>query len=320
MRWSYSLHGMMKRCQRQLVFAHVVASPTSKEPERHEAYLLKQLQQISAWQGNLVHKVLAREIPLILQTKQSLDASALTDRVMCLAQRQFAFSSAHSYRQPGTTKTRTGDDYCALFAHEYGQEITDNCVARASEAATLCFGNLISQKDFLHLLYAGSRHVAEPRLNVRFDGSSLMAVPDLVFASNDGCLSVVDWKIGNSETSDYTYQLLVYALAVVLCGLWARVCEQGLNLYEVNLLRNYVRKHHIDQERLREAEDFIYRSLVDLEAIVSEITYANLNLDDFEVAQRPTTCQYCNFNRLCESKFHTEEQLKGAAIVRGRLL
>lgn len=320
MRWSYSLHRMMKRCQRQLAFAHIVASPTSIDPERHEAYLLKQLQQVSAWQGNLVHRVLARDVPLALQAGQALKPSALTDSVLRLAERQFAFSAAHRYRQLGTNKTGVGDDYCALFVHEYEQDVADDFVATVQESASLCFENLASQKGFLGLLGAGSWHVAEPRLTFPFNGTSLMAVPDIVFTGPDGRLSVVDWKVGNSETSDYTNQLLVYALAVVLSGRWSGVTERGLDLYEVNLLKNHIRQHHIDQERLQEAEDFVYRSLVDLEALVRDISYRDLDLNEFQAAERLTTCRYCNFGRMCVREFRGAGQVQKAAVVQGRLL
>ena len=52
----------MRRCQRLFVFGQVMASHNARDPLRHEAYLLKQLQSLSTWQGSVVHKVLATSV------------------------------------------------------------------------------------------------------------------------------------------------------------------------------------------------------------------------------------------------------------------
>jgi hypothetical protein len=65
MRWSYSAHLMMRRCQRQLIFSQLVARPSAKaSPERREAFVLKQLQELPAWRGHVLHQTLATHLPL----------------------------------------------------------------------------------------------------------------------------------------------------------------------------------------------------------------------------------------------------------------
>lgn len=76
----------------------------------------------------------------------------------------------------------------------------------------------------------------------------------------------MDWKIGESETSDYSRQLLVYALAVARSGQWPGVDAEAVRLSEVNLLKNQIRQHAVTQERLEEAEDFACRGVSELRA------------------------------------------------------
>src|SRR4051794_24761769 len=110
MRWSYSAHTTLRRCQRQYIFGHMMAAHNAKDPLRREAYILKQLQQVSAWQGSVVHAVLASQFVPALRIGRAPRPSALCPAAIDLARRQFAFSAAKRYREPGLTKSAAGPD------------------------------------------------------------------------------------------------------------------------------------------------------------------------------------------------------------------
>src|SRR5919108_3621035 len=149
MKWSYSVHTAMRRCQRLLVFAHVMASHNARDPVRREAYLLKQLQHLSAWQGSLVHKVLATTFLEDLRAARPIDPTALTTAAWDLAQRQLAFSAARRYRKRGQTKREAGDEYCALFEHEHAWTVTPEALRGVRANVARCFENLAAQRKFL---------------------------------------------------------------------------------------------------------------------------------------------------------------------------
>ena len=318
MRWSYSSHTALRRCQRLFALSRLVASHAARDPVRREAYILKQLQHVSAWQGSLVHRVLATEFIPAVRSRRTVDKAALSAAARRLAERQFAFSAAKRYRAPGATKNGAGADYCALFGHEFGVEIEPETPSRVFDAAAGCFENLMSQTEFLGQLRAGRDHAAELSLTFRLEDATIAATPDLIFRSGPGKLAVVDWKIGRSETSDYTTQLLIYALAVIRSGRWLGLSADGLELYEVNLLQNYVRRHALDNERLEAAEDFIYRSLMELKRLGAGASYDEVNLSEFDVAGRPTTCRYCSFRELCALTLLEEGRPEKAEAVQGR--
>ena len=299
MRWSYSSHTTMRRCQRLFFFGNVLASHNARDMQRREAYLLKQLQHLSTWQGSIVHTVLATEFLADIRARHPLNVTALTSTAQRIASRQFAFSAAKKYREQGQTKRVAGRDYCALFEHEYGLEISAERVAEVHTTLAKCFEHLAGQQEFLARLYSGSGHVTEQLLNIPFKGGNVAAMPDLVYVGSDGRVVVVDWKIAESETSDYSWQLLVYALAVIQCGRWPKAHAETIDLYEANLLKNQIRSHPVSVQRLRDAEDFIYRSIVEQEALVGHRGLDDLDANEFEVAERPNTCSYCNFSSLC---------------------
>jgi len=299
MKWSISAHNAMRRCQRLFVFGQLMASHNARDQLRREAYLLKQLQSISTWRGSIVHKVLATAFLSDVQEGRAIDPAGLSSVAHDLARRQFAFSAAKRYREPGQTKGASGDEYCALYEHEYGQEIPPEQLDTVYATITRCFEHLAGQEAFLARLSAGSAHLAEQPLNFSLAGATITATLDLVYRDANGRLVVVDWKVADSETSDYSWQLLVYALAVARCGRWPTVRADAIELYEANLLRNQVHQHSISAQRLQEAEDFIYRSLVERDALVGKDRFDDLDLDEFEVAERPGTCYHCNFGSLC---------------------
>jgi hypothetical protein len=319
MRWSYSVHTAMRRCQRLLVFAHVMASHNARDPERREAYIVKQFQHLSAWQGNLVHKVLATAFLADLRAARPINPTALAEVALDLALRQFAFSAARRYYESGQTKRAAGDEYCALSEHEYGWEITPGALRRVYANVVRCFKNLAAQTKFLAHLYAGLEHVAEQPLTFRLSGATVAATPDLMFLRPDGQPTVVDWKVAESETSDYSRQVLIYALAVARSGQWPGVSAEAIRLYEVNLLKNQVRQHPVTAERLEETEDFIYRSVVELETLVGSGRFGDLDLDEFEVAEKPATCSYCNFRLLCIRRLEAVGRYAEARMVQRRL-
>jgi PD-(D/E)XK nuclease superfamily len=319
MKWSYSVHTAMRRCQRLLVFAHVMASHNARDPLRREAYVLKQLQHLSAWQGSLVHKVLATTFLDDLRAARPVNAPALAAAAQDVAQRQLAFSAARRYRQPGQTKRAAGDAYCALSEHELGWEITAEALRGVHATITRCFENLAAQTTFLARLYAGVEHVAEYPLSFRLNDATVAATPDLVFLRVDGQPTVVDWKVTESETNDYSRQVLIYALAVARCGHWPRVSTEAIELYEVNLLKNRIRQHPVTAERLDATEDFIYRSIMELETLVGDGRFGDLDLDEFEVAERPATCSHCNFRLLCIRQLEAMGRAAEAHLVQGRL-
>src|SRR5207248_158777 len=91
----------MRTCQRRLFLGNAMASHAARDVNRREAYLLIQLSQLAAWQGSIVHRVLATDFQKIVQSGRSIDPAALTATACHLARRQFAFSEARRYREPG---------------------------------------------------------------------------------------------------------------------------------------------------------------------------------------------------------------------------
>jgi len=309
----------MRRCQRQLVFSHVLASHSARNSDRREAYVLKQLRDLSAWQGSLIHTVLATAGLRAIRHKQPLAVGHLVARTVDLAERQLAFSAARRYREPGQSKSAAGDAYCALVEHERGLEMPVDVLTQVEHTARRCFQYLAGQTAFLADLYAGSGHLAEEPVYVRIDGVLVVAVLDLVFVNSRGRVSIVDWKVAQSERSDYSRQMLVNAFVSMQSGRWPVARNGSVCVYEVNLLKNEIRPRDVDAQRLDDIEDFVYRGVTDFKTLLGDGTADDIDLNEFDVAASHRVCLHCRFQPLCVAQLTGAPQPEPAGAIQGGL-
>lgn len=298
-----------------------MASAVARDQDRREAYILKQLQSIEQWQGSVVHEVLATDLltPRVLAA-QSLRTDLLIRSARDLARRQFSFSESRRYREPGQTKTGAGTDYCALIDHERGQTVGQATLDGVDSTIVQCLTNLGKHSEIVRLIRGGSRHQTESMHHFRLaPGLPLgMAMLDLVFVSASGKTVIIDWKV-TKGLGDYRQQMLVYALAVTRSTSWQSVGPDDVELYEVNLLKDDVRRHQITREMLDEAEDFVYGSLFELQALIDGRTYEDLDLNEFEIPEKPIICQYCTLEPLCTRLLIEAGRPEAAVVIQGRL-
>ncbi len=317
-KWSYSADGTRRRCQRQLAYNQVVASHNARDSLRREVYVLKQVQQVRAWQGSLVHGVLATTFLGWLRVRQQPDPAVLTALAVARARRQFAFSAAQRYRQP-TSKASAGDDYGALFEHEFGSTLAVSDLGRVEENIATAFRNLVSQRELLAELYGGWNQRSEWPLRLVQGGMAVSANLDLISLRQRGEPTIVDWKVSESESSDYARQLQVYAWALIRSGGWPQERAEQLNLYEVNLLKNLVHKHPFDADRLAETEGFVDEGIAALRAVLGEGRYEADLLARLPIAEQEQACRYCPYQRLCPQQLSAEGRPQEAQIVLERV-
>ena len=296
--WSISAHNSVRRCQHQFIFQQVMASHNARDPDRREAHTLRQLRGLAEWRGHLVHLALERYFIPALKQRRLITKEELTSRTVDLAKRQFRFSKQGKYKEIGVTKTAAGDDFLALREHEYGIAIEEGELDKLFEEVNQCYVFLYAQEKFLSFLGRGKWYATEPTLNFRVSGFLVAARLDLVMAYASGSrLLIVDWKIGDSQTSDYSRQLRLYALAAL--HRWPNYRVENLTLVEANLLRGKFTKHLINEAELLKMEDFIYRSCSDIGALLDGHGFELEDLENSGYANSPMSCEFCKFQRLC---------------------
>ncbi len=139
--------------------------------------------------------------------------------------------------------------------------------------------------------------MAETNLPFKIDNVSISAIADLIIKKTDNNYLLIDWKAGQSGTSNYSLQLLTYAMGIL--SRWNNVSIENLEAYEVNLLMNKVTNHQITPERISDIEDFILMSANQIEDLTEGKKYDISKLDDFNYANTERSCRTCKFRSLC---------------------
>jgi len=299
MRWSISAHNTFRRCQRQYLFGQIMASHNARDPERREAFLLKQLQGLPAWQGNLVHKGIQKYVVPWLANRSLPNSDDVIRQTLAMADRQIAFSSSCQFRADGQSKQSAGDSYCALFEHEYGIDITSERLRGVHETVSRCLRNLFDQQDFLDQLRHHWGHRPEFRTDFRVGGTRVAVQLDLLCFKEDRTPIIVDWKVAGSESSDYSHQAMTYALSLLRSPTCANIQADSISVYEVNLLKNQIKPHIVTENKIVETENFIFQSIEEMKSLAGDGRFESQHVEDYELAGSVMSCIYCNFRKLC---------------------
>jgi hypothetical protein len=294
--WSCSAHSAFRRCQLQYFFGYKLAAAKSLDPARREAWVLSQLQDLSRWRGRLVDYGMEHILVPALKAGRLPSVDDMIQATLAVARRQWEFSLGRHYRQPGLRKGQCKDDFCALYEHEYGVVIGDAERQRVEVEVAEAFRSLFRLTDFLEHLRQQKVYQAQRTLWVTFERARVKAIPDLLCWRGPQC-TLVDWKATESETSDHTWQMLVYALAVQRN--WPQTRPDDILVYEVRLLEGVIIPHTITEARLLAAEDYLYQSVLEIEALTGGKSLAEQDREDYEPAQTFRTCATCNYMRIC---------------------
>ncbi len=299
MRWSISAHNAFRRCQRQYFFSQIMASHNARDCERHEAFILKQLQGLPLWQGSLVHKGIQKYVVPWLANGSLPDRDDVIRQTLAIADRQIAFSSSCQYRVDGQSKQSAGDSYCALFEHEYGIGIASERLQEVRETVSRCLRNLFDQRDFLDQLTHNSGHHPEWLADFKVAGTRVVVQLDLLCFQGGQMPVIIDWKVGRAESSDYSHQVMTYVLSLLRSPICQNAQAESVSVYEVNLLTNQIKPHIVTESKIMETENFIFQSIEEMKALAGDAKFESQHIEDYELAGSWMTCMYCNFRKLC---------------------
>jgi hypothetical protein len=295
--WSFYAQNTFRRCQSEFLFGHIMANHHPTNQERREAFVLKQLQDLPTWRGSLVDIGIEKFIVPYLKSRQLPPLDEVVEKTLAVAQRQWQFSAQKRYWDPAFTKTANRDIFCALYPHEYGLPVGTADLEQVKADVRVAFETLYTQTRFLNLLMGHSWYRPKMRIHFRVAAASVKAELDLLFFRGNNQPTIIDWKAGHSVKSDYTWQMLVYALAVR--RQWPEVQPTDIVVYEVNLAEGVIKNHPVTEERLVQTEDYIYQSVMEIKALTCGRKFSQQNLEAFDLANTPRTCAICNFRRLC---------------------
>jgi hypothetical protein len=320
-RWSNSTVNNFRQCRRKYFISSLLSTHGRKLPMRRKAYELKLMQNLKMWTGSVVDKFMEiRVIPLIVK-KEKLNFKILANEAVKLAQDQFLFSKNGLYRDPLMKKSDSDSEFCILNIHEIGAPFEDKdieeCISNIRRAIfNLETIKMPSGKLVIDFLFECNQLTANVNnWIVQIEKARVTPQIDLLALSNWKPV-IMDWKLSNSYTSDYSRQLFICGVTVYLKRLEGGkppYNHSDIKLFEVNLLKNLVKEHVFTVEKANELIDYINLSCEDIDCLLNGKKYEVLDIEEFETTDDDSHCLACSFQTLCsyliENKNQYDEKL-----------
>jgi hypothetical protein len=300
--WSFSADRTFRRCQRAYFFKDIAAWHNGRDPIRREAFVLKQLKSLDLWRGSVVHTAIQRHLVPYLENRAAIDWDHIVREAQALAQRQYAFSSARRYRETGLTKSKAGDDYCALAFHEQPNGTTDAQVQDVIEGIETALRNLSRMDSLLKVIQGRQKYFCELPVPINYHGANITGQIDLMYFRGYNQPTIIDWKCYDSISGgDANLQTALYAWLLCKSPKWSVTDPESVELIEVRLGRDPgVVRHGFNAARFEELEDRIFQSVEEIRALCNEGSYAEQDLADYAFANNPNSCAYCTFRKPCQ--------------------
>lgn len=303
MRWSLSKHKAFLRCERQWYYKNILAHHAAKDEKRREAYLLKSLQTLDAWKGNIVDKIISEDIIPSIASKKLIDRKALIDKAGELLKKQYDFAVQQRHKEKGLTKTGN-DEFLALYNIEYEIPIEESEKRRIWGEIKEAINNFMNSTVMLKYLSEANSLIPQPQLGFKKNGFSIEGKPDLLALFKNKPPHIFDWKAHHFGTTDANAQLNLYAICLKNTSsyhyLFDKYAIKDIWLTEFQLITNVIRHHRLSDYAFSVTEELISDSLIKIAYLKdADQKFDQLDISDFSTTNYESNCTSCPFKKLC---------------------
>ena len=307
MNWSISKAKIFSKCQRKWFYYEIMARKNSKDKDRYEAYILKQLGSIHAWRGKIVDQIIENHLVPEFNRSNVPPFDKIETLVSELMKKQLKFAKLRKYRDLKLTKKEAGDEYCALREIENRKRLDPDSVENIKEQVLISLKNLLQSELLKTLIDSDTVLIAQKILNYKFQENNIISRPDLIVYFKDEPPMIIDWKVYFYRNENARMQLGIYAIALTEC-ISADPFQKSIDdpteirLIEFQLLKNYQNKYKFNSTNIRNIKDYIKTSSKDMGKLINNRNYYEFDINQFKMADNPESCEYCNFKSLCRNR------------------
>jgi len=303
--WSISDSKTFRRCQRQWYYKKL-GNARARDPLRRRLYLLNKLQSLSAWRGQIVDTVISEVVIPAVVSRRRVTLELVKARAHQLFDLQLSCARKHELMSPGFSPTKLGSEFAAFHCMEYGGTINDDEIKKAADEIDQALTSLFSMTELKDLLKAATMLIPQRALIFEHSGVSVRAVPDLIAFFDNRPPVIVDWKVHVFGIDEAWLQLAAYSLALTRCKphkdfpvALKTFSATQIELAEVQLLRNRVRRYSLIAEEVESAEAYIAGSSTEMLLALEGKQLNQVSAIDFNVTRFPGSCQSCQFRSVC---------------------
>ena len=130
------------------------------------------------------------------------------------------------------------------------------------------------------------------------DNTKIWAVLDCSFRTEDGGVTIIDWKTGRTMSQDVSMQLACYAMYAM--EKWG-VDPESVKLIEYNLLANQGVEFTVGASEIENTKTYIAGSIADMQSLLADVG-ENLPKEEsaFLKMRDEGTRANCNFRKVCD--------------------
>ena len=293
--WSISRDRVFQICPRQYYFNYYGywGGWENAAPDRtRQIYILKQLQNRYMWAGAKVHDCINHTLTNLQRGISVLDVDQIVE--ITLNQMREEFRSSREKRYLTHPKT------CALFEHEYEVPISDADWKNTADNVVQCLRNFYASETFALLKELPQQMWLEVEdfSSFNLDGTKIWAVLDCSFRTDDGEVTIIDWKTGRSMSEDVSMQLSCYAMYAM--EKWG-VDPEKVKLIEYNLLANQGAEFNVTGGEIENTKGYIAGSIADMQSLLVDLD-ENVPKEEgaFQKVEDERIRTNCNFRKVCE--------------------
>jgi len=221
-----------------------------------------------------------------------LDVDQIVD--ITLNQMREEFRSSRDKRYLTHPKT------CALFEHEYDVSISDADWKMTADNMELCLRNFYTSETFAMLKELPQQMWLEVEdfSSFNLDNTKIWAVLDCSFRTEDGGITIIDWKTGKKMSEDVSMQLSCYTMYAM--QKWG-VDSEKVKLIEYNLLANQGAEFSVSGAEIENTKSYIAGSIADMQSMLVDVD-DNVPKEEeaFQKVEDDRIRSSCNFKKVCQ--------------------
>jgi len=188
---------------------------------------------------------------------------------------------------------------CALFEHEYETPVSSDEWKRVADSMELCLRNFYSSETFSKLKKLPQKMWLEVEdfSSFHLNNTKIWAVLDCSFRTDDGGITIIDWKTGRSMSDDVSKQLSCYAMYAM--EKWG-VDPENVKLIEYNLLANQGSEFSVSGAEIENTKAYIAGRIADMQSLLVDVA-GNVPKEEeaFQKVEDDRIRAGCNFRKVC---------------------
>ena len=297
--WSFSRDSLFNDCRRAY-FYHYYASwggwETNANQFCRKAYILKNVRNVDAWIGDIVHQV----IKWILESKIG-DKASLFKEGRDISHEQAVKTAKNlltkTWEQSRSKKWQENvKKNLNLFEHYYNREPDREQLKTKLEKVANSIRNFYKSG----LSEKFSKSSIENFLSIdqldsfSFEGTKAFAIPDFALCEGKEYL-LYDWKTGKKREKDIL-QLSCYSLYAMTK--WG-VAENQIKIIPAYLAQDEFLPLPVEAFPLEQVKDYIRQSIEGMRSILINIKSNKADINSCPKTDDLRRCQRCKFQEIC---------------------